>query len=337
MFQLIKDRLEIPLAQLTCGKKDLPCYEVAQEILWEAADPRLPMQRTMIARLGALFDALFESHGDDLLVGAKNLSSGHIPKEARPCERWAFGSAASISKVNNVASPSGPGGMGTTPRTSSKDLLRRISQMVQAAGKYYEDIVRHDNSLSEQGKLDFITQWLDREFAANNIPKRAVKTTLDELGEPTFHCLDAMDGWQPEDLAHVQVEDRYVSVQLPATLLDPYIVKLRPEDRPKTHAERQALMKGLAQATVYSQQENIREDLRELRERNAVEEFDARTSLLSGTLTEPKGRVTGKAQKAEASDGLKSVRVVEDDGAFAVKEAQQQKMKQKLAKAFPDL
>lgn len=96
-----------------------------------------------------------------------------------------------------------------------------------------------------------------------------------------------MDGWQPEDLAHVQVEDRYVSVQLPAILLDHYIAKLRPEDRLKTHAERQALMKGLAQATVFSQQENIREDLRELRERNAVEEFDARTSLLSGTLTEP--------------------------------------------------
>jgi len=77
-------------------------------MLWEAADPRIPKQSTLLAQVSSALDQYLQQAGDEFLQLFKNISSGRTPEGSRPCDKWEYGRGGLIAKRGDEA-PEFPG------------------------------------------------------------------------------------------------------------------------------------------------------------------------------------------------------------------------------------
>ena len=239
------------MAQLAGGRTDLTCYEIAHEMLWEAADPRIPKQSTLLAQVSSALDQYLQQAGDEFLQLFKNISSGRTPEGSRPCDKWEYGRGGLIAKRGDEApeslagfEPSFKNNVGLQA-VDSPDMLRRIHAASASAHAHYIPTIRNASSLSPRGKIETARNWLDNHFRLLSIPKRATGCRLSENGDPIFAYIDTKYNLDPGNFVSVRVQGRYLSVEVPQADLEQEIADMPAHQRPKTAEERRQLQEQM--------------------------------------------------------------------------------------------
>lgn len=242
--QSLKTNCAEHLAHLTSGRIDLTCYEIAHEMLWEAADSRTHRGSTLLAALSTVLQGPIEKASDTYLKLFKDLSSGHISARSRPCDKWAYGQATAIVCDDSIGPDSDDHDAVSPPAPDSPDVLRRIRTAMAVADDHYRNNLRHNASLSHRGRTARATRYFDQQLKLAGLPKRAVSCRLNEAGATIYNYYDVSTGL-PEDLVYVCVNDVMQSVRVTQQEVDEEIADMRPECRPKDADQRQELQEQM--------------------------------------------------------------------------------------------